>query len=164
MSSTGAVRIQEMEYLNMGEARDEVTCVCCILRECSKEPAAHTSFGANTLERFAAKFWRGILSKQAFGKWQGFPWRSAGSQQHAHRVPNCMCCSLWCDWHPPGDSTESSGAGGKDAGWWHQSAAGCPRGFAVLSPAATLDKRDGIPRSLPANAVSDRPQLYLITN
>lgn len=149
----GAVRAQEMEYLNMGEARDRVTSVGCVLGARGKEPAAHTSFAANTLQRFTVKFRRGILSKQAFGKRRGFLWRSAGSQQCARRVPNPVCCPFWCDGRPPADSLESSGAGDEDAGQQYQPATGCPRGFAVLSPAATRDKRDGTPCPWQATAL-----------
>lgn len=157
MRGTGAVRVQRMEYLNAGEARDEVTRAGCVLGACSKEPVTHTRFGANTAERFTAKFRWGILSKQAFGKQQGFPCGSTGCQQQARRVLNPMCySSVWL--MAPQDGSGPCGAGGRGP-----VPAGCraPQGLAVLSPAVTLHKKGGSPCSSPA---SDRPQLYLITN
>lgn len=140
MRGTGAVRVQEMEYLNAGEARDGVTHVGCVLGARSEEPVTHQIRGRR-FRKIHSEI--SVRDSERAGLWltarlpreQG--WLPAagprGAESHV---------LLFGVTDVPQDGSGPCGAGGRAA---VPAGHRVPEGLAVLSLAATLDKRGGSP-------------------
>lgn len=154
----GAVRAQEMEYLNTGEARDRVTLVGCFLGARGKELAAHTLVLQQILYKDSQwNFGEGFWASEPLANDEA----SSGEVLAASSVPAgywIPCAALFGVMDVPPQTARS------------------PRGLAARMPGSSTSQPQGaqgvllcchrLPLGIKGMAppARGRPQLYLITN